>query len=38
MLSEVSQTDKDKYSIIIFNQNLKNKTNIHNKTETDSQI
>ena len=39
MLSEISQTEKDKYSVITYMWNLKNKTNNeYNKTETDSQI
>ena len=38
MLSEIGQTKKDKYSVITYMWNLKNKTNEHNKTETDSQI
>ena len=37
MLSEISQTEKDKYYILTL-WNLKNKTNDYNKTETDSQI
>ena len=37
-LSEISETEKDKYSVIIYMWNLKNKTNKYNKTETDSQI
>ena len=36
MLSEISQTKKDKHSTLSLN--LKNKTHLYNKTETDSQI
>ena len=36
MLSEISQTEKGKYSVIIYMWNLKNKTNVYNKTETKS--
>ena len=38
MLSEIGQTEKDKYIVISYMWNLKNKTNEYNKTETDSQI
>ena len=39
MLSEINQTEKDKYSAIIYIWNLKNKTmNEYNTTVTDSQI
>ena len=36
MLSEISQTEKDKYSVITYMWNLKKrtKTNVYNKTET----
>ena len=36
MLSEISQ--KDKYSVTTYMGNVKNKTNVHNKTEIDSLI
>ena len=32
MLSEISQAEKDKYSVITYMWNLKNKTNVCNKT------
>ena len=38
MLSEISQTGKEMYSIIISIWNLKNKTDEYGKTETDSHI
>ena len=38
MLSEISQTEKDKYIVISYMWNLKNKTNEYNKTEAESQI
>ena len=38
MLTEISQTEKDKYFVITYLWNLKNKTNVYNSTETDSQI
>ena len=38
MLSEKSQTEKDKSYDFTYTWNLKNKTNENNKTETDSQI
>ena len=38
MLSAISQTEKDKYSVITYMWNLKKKININNKSETDSQI
>ena len=34
MLSEISQTERDKGSVITYMWNLKNKTNVYNKTET----
>ena len=33
-LSEISQTEKDKFYIFTYTRNLKNKMNKHNKTET----
>ena len=36
--SEISETEKDKYSVITYMWNLKNKTNEQNKTEIDSDI
>ena len=36
MLCEISQTAKDKYSVITYMWNLKNKMNEYNKTETDT--
>ena len=39
MFSEISQTKKDKYSVIIYMWNLKNKpTTEYNRKETDSQV
>ena len=38
MLSAISKTEKDKYSVITYMWNLKKKININNKSETDSQI
>ena len=38
MLSEINQTEKNKYYIITYMWNLKNKTSEYNKKETDSQI
>ena len=40
MLSEISQTEKDKYSVITYMWNLKKrtKTNVYNKTEKDIDI
>ena len=35
MLSEISQTERDKGSVITYMWNLKNKTNVYNETETD---
>ena len=36
MLSEVSQIEKDKYSVITYMWNLKNHMNAYNKTEKDT--
>ena len=38
MLSEVSQTEKDKHYVITYMWNLNNTTNEYNKKGTDSQI
>ena len=38
VLSEISQTEKDKHYVITYMSNLKNKTNEYNKTKTDSDI
>ena len=38
ILSEISQTEKDKYHLIPLYVKSKNKTNKRKKTETDSQI
>ena len=37
MLSEISQSEKDKYFVISYMWDLKNKTNVYNKRDTDSQ-
>ena len=38
MLTEISQSERDKYSVITYMWNLKHETNQYSKTETDSPV